>query len=80
MDVAIATLTGTVDLACGYAFSSKVYARVERKFIEAESPLWVTYRLRRTSALLRLLEVKRKESQKADADRVDREVRTSGEN
>ncbi len=42
--VAIATLTGAAELACGQAFSSKVYAQVEREFIEAACRLRVKLR------------------------------------
>ena len=41
--------------------------------------LRVTYGLKCASSLRRLLKVKRKESQKADADRNDREIRIVGD-
>ncbi len=40
--MAIATLTGAAELACGHALLSKVYALVEKESIEAGCPEWVT--------------------------------------
>ncbi len=39
--VAIATLTGAAELACGHALLSKVYVPVKSESTEAGCPLWV---------------------------------------
>ena len=47
--MAIATLTGAADLACGHAFSSKVYAAVGGESIWGKLLLWVRSRPNRLS-------------------------------
>ena len=61
------------------ALGAKFYMLTIWVSIEPLSLLWVICGLKRTSSLLRLLKVKRTESQKADADRIAREIRIVGD-